>query len=93
MNKLDKLKLRLDTESINQESEIHSNNFGMKIKSLAEHCVSYIYGYHNEKDCSNNKYNKDIHDFDLNNSNTVICNEVSKQKKFPFFHIKKLNCS
>ena len=37
-----KFKLQLDTESINLENEIHSNNFPFKVKSLAEHCVKYI---------------------------------------------------
>ena len=45
-----KFQLQLDTDSINLENEIHSNNFPLKIKSLAEHCVNYILGEDNSND-------------------------------------------
>ena len=71
-----KFQLKLDTDSINIENEIHSNNFPLKVKNLAEHCVNFLLGIHNSTDCSNIKYNKEIHDQEnmpgilkLNNNN------------------------
>ena len=57
-----KFQLKLDTDSINLENEIHSNNFPLKVKSLAEHCVNYLLGVHDSNDCNDKKYNKEIHD-------------------------------
>ena len=57
-----KFQLKLDTDSINLENEIHSNNFPLKVKNLAEHCVNFVLGEHNSTDCNNIKYNKEIHD-------------------------------
>ena len=59
---MNKLKLTIDTESINMENEIHINNFSQKIKNLAQHCVNFINEIENEKDCSNNKFLPEFHD-------------------------------
>ena len=59
-----KFQLFLDTDSINLENEIHSNNFPIKVKNLAEHCVKYVLGEHDKDDCTDKKYNKEIHDGD-----------------------------
>lgn len=75
----------IDTESINQENELHSKNFGFKIKNLAEHCVSFIYGRHNEIDCSSNKYNREFHDRDLIIFNGIKSTQNPKQKRFGFY--------
>ena len=60
-----KFQLHLDTDSINLENEIHSNNFPLKIKSLAEHCVNYVLGEDNLKNCNDKKYNKEVHDQEI----------------------------
>ena len=59
---MNKLKLTIDTESINMENEIHINNFSQKIKSLALHCVNFINAIEDEKACSNNKFLPEFHD-------------------------------
>ena len=73
-----KFTLQLDTDSINLENEIHSNNFPIKVKNLAEHCVNYVLGSQNSNDCNNIKYNREIHDQDIfpinkinNDENTI----------------------
>ena len=77
-----KFKLQLDTESINLENEIHSNNFPFKVKSLAEHCVNYVLGTENTNDCNNIKYNREIHDQELFPINTTNNDEdtINEQK-------------
>ena len=60
-----RFQLSLDTDSINLENEIHSNNFPTKVKNLAEHCVKYILGEHNTNNCNDTKYNREIHDYDM----------------------------
>ena len=57
-----KFKLSLDIESINLENEMHSNNFHIKVKNLAEHCVNYILGEHDTNECDDKKYDKEMHD-------------------------------
>ena len=86
-----KFQLKLDTDSINIENEIHSNNFPLKVKNLAEHCVNFLLGTHNSTDCSNIKYNKEIHDQEniplilkLNNNNE---NEDTKNTQKIIGHI------
>lgn len=71
---MNRFKLSLDTESINQESEEHSNNFYLKVKNLAEHCVKFIEGEHNKHNCNDNKFNRDIHD----NNQEIISIEFSE---------------
>ncbi len=61
---MNKLKLTLDTDTINMENEIHINNFSQKIKNLAQHCVNFIIGKEDKTDCSNNKFLREIHDDD-----------------------------
>lgn len=87
MNKFGRMNLMLDTESINQENELHSNNFGLKIKNLAEHCVSFIYGRHNDTDCLNNKYNREYHDQELIMFNALQSNKSSNKKKITFYQM------
>ena len=60
-----KFQLHLDTDSINLENEIHSNNFPLKVKNLAEHCVNFVLGTQNEDDCNDKKYNRETHDRDI----------------------------
>ena len=57
-----KFQFKLDTDSINRENEEHSNGFHMKVKNLAEHCVKFLEGSQNEIDCSDNKFDRNIHD-------------------------------
>ena len=57
-----KFQLKLDTDRINLENEIHSNNFPLKVKNLAEHCVNFILGTHNSNECNDIKYDREIHD-------------------------------
>ena len=38
----------------------------LKIKNLAEHCVNYILGEHDSNNCNDKKYNKEIHDQEIN---------------------------
>ena len=60
-----KFKFQLDTESINRENELHSNNFPLKVKNLAEHCINFINGLHNIYDCSDRRFNREIHDSNI----------------------------
>lgn len=87
MNKFCRLNLMLDTESINRENELHSNNFGLKIRNLAEHCVNYVYGRQDENDCLNNKYNREYHDQELSMFNAIESDHNSNKKKFTFYQI------
>ena len=57
-----RFQLKLDTDSINRENEEHSNGFHMKVKNLAEHCVQFLDGTQNEIDCTDNKFDRNIHD-------------------------------
>ena len=59
---MNKLKLTIDTESINMENEIHINNFSQKIKNLARHCVNFVNGIEDNTDCSNSRYLPEFHD-------------------------------
>ena len=63
-----KFQLHLDTDSINLENEIHSNNFPLKVKNLAEHCVNFVLGTQSADDCNNKKYNRETHDQDINST-------------------------
>ena len=71
---MNKFKLTLDVESINKENEFHLNNFGLKIKSLAEHCVNYTKGYDNKKECHSLKYIKEFHIPETNKTTSIIFN-------------------
>ena len=57
-----KFHLELDTDSINKENEEHTKSFNMKIKHLADHCIQFIEGAHNEINCADNKFDRNIHD-------------------------------
>ena len=57
-----KFQFKLDTDSINKENEEHSNCFHMKVKHLAEHCIKFLEGSQNEIDCTDNKFDRNIHD-------------------------------
>ena len=59
---MNKLKLTIDTESINMENEIHINNFSQKIKNLARHCVNFANGIEDNTDCSNSRFLPEFHD-------------------------------
>lgn len=59
-----KFQLKIDTESINKENETHQNNFHIKIKNLAEHCVRYLEGVDSQLDCTSRKLDKDYHDLE-----------------------------
>ena len=79
-----KFQLKLDTDSINKENEQHSNCFHMKIKNLAEHCIKYIEGIDNELNCTDNKFDKNIHNTQDIIDNTHIDNENPEEiKKIP----------
>ncbi len=77
-----KFQLSLDTDSINLESEMHSNNFHIKVKNLAEHCVNYLLGEHDRNDCDDKKYDKDIHDQEISQTpiGSYDNDEINKQK-------------
>ena len=97
-----KFQLQLDTESINLENEMHSNNFPIKVKNLAEHCVNYIIGTHDINNCNDKKYNREIHDqvifpTPINNideesintqNHTYIYNNQNKKTKYHVYNFK-----
>ena len=78
-----KFHFQLDTDSINKENELHTNNFNMKVKNLAEHCIQFIEGTHSEINCTDNKFDRNIHDTqEINiNSNTLKGNEIKSKPK------------
>ena len=61
---MNKFKLTLDTDTINMENEIHINNFSQKIKNLAQHCINFIKGIEDKRDCLDNKFMREFHDDD-----------------------------
>ena len=63
-----KFKLTIDTDTINMENEIHINNFAQKIKNLSQHCVNFIKGLEDVTDCANNRFFREFHDNNNNNS-------------------------
>ena len=71
---MSRLKLCLDVESINKENEFHLNNFDLKIKSLAEHCINYKNGHHSKRECQSLKYTKEFHITETNNTINIIFN-------------------
>ena len=71
---MNRLKLCLDVESINKENEFHLNNFDLKIKNLAEHCINYINGHHSKRECQSLKYNKEFHISETNIAKNIIFN-------------------
>lgn len=74
-----KFQLKIDTESINIENEIHANNFASKIRSLAQHCVDYINGNQDDTNCTSNKFNRDFHDNETYPTNEVLFSPVIYQ--------------
>ena len=86
-----KFQLKLDTDSINLENEIHSNNFPLKIKSLAEHCVNYILGEDNSNDCNNKKYNKEVHDQEIIPTPLIKYNEDEIKAQKIIAHLFQFN--
>ncbi len=86
-----KFQLQLDTDSINLENEIHSNNFPLKIKSLAEHCVNYIFGEDNSNDCNNKKYNKEVHDQEIIPTPLIKYNEDEIKAQKIIAHLFQFN--
>ena len=78
-----KFNLQLDTDSINKENEEHANSFNMKVKHLAEHCIQFIEGTHNEINCTDNKFDRNIHDTQevVENINTLIDNDIKNRPK------------
>ncbi len=71
---MNKFKLTLDVESINKENEFHLNNFGLKIKSLAEHCVNYANGSTNIKECESLIFIKEFHIPETNKTTNILYN-------------------
>ena len=71
---MSRFKLCLDVDSINQENEFHLNNFGLKIKSLAEHCVNYANGNTNIKECKSLKFVKEFHIPETNKTTNILLN-------------------
>ena len=57
---MNKLQLFLDIDSIKEETKNNENNFCLKIKSLAEHCVNYMNGHKNKSECNSLKYFKEF---------------------------------
>ena len=66
---MNKIKLTLDTDTINMENEIHVNNFSKKIQKLAQHCVNYIEGSEDNSQCTNHIFIREFHDDD--NDSTI----------------------
>ena len=71
---MSRFKLCIDVESINQENEFHLNNFGLKIKSLAEHCVNYANGSTNVKECDSLIFIKEFHIPETNKTTNILYN-------------------
>ena len=93
-----KFQLQLDTDSINKENEQHSNFFHMKIKNLAEHCIKFIEGIDNEINCTDNKFDKNIHEtqeltestYKDNESKEVIKNIPKLKKQIIQFQVTEI---
>ena len=87
---MNKLKLTLDTDTINLENEIHINNFSQKIKNLAQHCVNYIMGIEDDNDCSNNRFLREYHDDDSESTiESCYINQFFKKNNGSNFNINK----
>ena len=69
---MSKIRLTIDTESINLENEIHINSFSNKIKNLARHCINFINSIEDKTDCCKIKFLPEFHD-----------NYESKKEFFP----------
>ena len=71
------LNLEIDIDNINEESENDLNNFGKKIKLLAQHCVDYINGIDNDENCKSEKYDINFHlDNNLSNNKKNYNNNI-----------------
>ena len=83
---MNKFKLTIDVDKINQENEVHIRNFSQKIKNLAQHCVNYINSIDNKTDCSNKRFLPEIHDDDNDSTIDSCCIPVvvTKKKKIIF---------
>ena len=83
---MNKFKLTIDVDKINQENEVHIRNFSQKIKNLAQHCVNYINSIDNKTDCSNKRFLQEIHDDDNDSTIDSCCVPVvvTKKKKIIF---------
>ena len=83
---MNKFKLTIDVDKINQENEVHIRNFSQKIKNLAQHCVNYINSIDNKTDCSNKRFLPEIHDDDNDSTIDSCCVPVvvTKKKKIIF---------
>ena len=73
---MSRFKLCLDVDSINKENEFHINNFDLKIKSLAAHCVKYLNGNHCKDECRSLKYSKEFHIQETNSAVHLIFNNA-----------------
>ena len=77
---MNKIKLTIDTDTINMENEMHINNFAQKIKNLAQHCVNFIEGTDDKTDCSNNKFLREFHDDDSDSTiDSYIIPSITKK--------------
>ena len=64
--------LSIDIDKINEESELKINNFGNKIKILAQHCVDFINGFDTKDDCKKEKFDiNSINDNEIDNNNNI----------------------
>ena len=79
---MSKFNLKLDTEKINEENELHQQNFHIKIKNLAAHCVDFLLGKRSKNDCFSVKFDVNFHDFDENRDNlrSFFSKEVKELK-------------
>ncbi len=87
---MNKLKLTLDTDTINMEDEIHNNNFFQKIKNLSQHCVNFIIGLEDETYCSSKRFLREYHDDDSESTiESCYINKFIRKKNEIQFNINK----
>ena len=78
---MNKLKLILDIDSINEDTKNSENGFCLKIKSLAEHCVNYMNGHKNKAECNSLKYFKEFNFQESKKPPNLFTNDLKVYKQ------------
>ncbi len=63
--------LKINTELINKENEIHIQNFNQKIFLLSKHCVDFIEGKDTKSDCKKEIFDIHKHNNNINYENNI----------------------
>ena len=64
--------LKINTELINKENEIHIQNFNQKIFLLSKHCVDFMEGKDTKLDCKKEIFDIHKHNTNINYENNII---------------------